>query len=244
MCKTTHLQKRIWLLQRLTISFHWTHKAPQFYVTRDLQQKSNCSSYQESYLHLAIDWDPQKVQFPSHHSDRVVSNTSAQCTCEPCLHRTTYDPEHFSSRIIQQVHVDWRDGEQNPAVRQGIPSARTFQSRERHLRITPADISEQWYVGLSQANNTLNATTQRLVCSALPDRYRYAQVFANVSFFAVSYPMEKNSSAGQALKQFIAEFGIPDRIVCDGLGEQTGKRTEIAATVTKHGIDLHLTEPD
>ena len=52
MCKTTCLQKRIWLLQQPTTSFHWTHKAPQFSVTRDLQQKSNCSSYQESYLHL------------------------------------------------------------------------------------------------------------------------------------------------------------------------------------------------
>ena len=54
MCKTTHLQKRIWLLQWPTISFHWTHKSPQFSVTRDLQQKSNCSSYQESYLHLQM----------------------------------------------------------------------------------------------------------------------------------------------------------------------------------------------
>ena len=76
------------------------------------------------------------------------------------------------------------------------------------------------------------------------DGNRYAQVFANDSFFAVSYPMEKKSSAGQALKQFIAEFGIPDRIVCDGSGEQMGKRTEFVATVRKNGIDLHLTEPD
>ena len=56
--------------------------------------------------------------------------------------------------------------------------------------------------------------------------------------------MDKKSSAGQALKQFIADFGVPDRIVCDSSGEQTGKRTEFAATVRKHGIDIHLTEPD
>ena len=56
--------------------------------------------------------------------------------------------------------------------------------------------------------------------------------------------MEKKSSAGQALKQFIAEFGVPERIICDGSGEQMGKRTEFAATVRKHDIDLHLTEPD
>ena len=56
--------------------------------------------------------------------------------------------------------------------------------------------------------------------------------------------MDKKSSAGQALKQFIVDFGVPDRIVCDGLGEQMGKWTEFAATVRKHGIDIHLTEPE
>ena len=76
------------------------------------------------------------------------------------------------------------------------------------------------------------------------DGNKYAQVFVNDSFFAVSYPMDKKSSAGQALKQFIADFGIPERIVCDGSGEQTGKRMEFAATVRKHGIGIHLTEPD
>ena len=118
-------------------------------------------------LTSAIDWHPQKVQFPSHNSDRVVSNTFVQHTRDPCLHKTTYDPEYFSSRIIQQIQVDWPDGEQNPTIRQDIPSARTFQSRECHSGITLADISEWWYVGLSQANTTFNTTTQRLVCSAL-----------------------------------------------------------------------------
>ena len=56
--------------------------------------------------------------------------------------------------------------------------------------------------------------------------------------------MNKKSSAGQALKQFIVDFGVPDRIVCDGLGEQTGKQTEFTVTARKHGIDIHLTEPD
>ena len=58
----------------------------------------------------SIDWDPQKVQFPSHNSDRVVSNTFVQHTSDFCLHKTTYDPEHFPSRIIQQIQVDWPEG--------------------------------------------------------------------------------------------------------------------------------------
>ena len=125
-------------------------------------------------LTYAIDWDPQKVQFPSHNSDRVVLNTFVQHTSDPCLHKTTYDPEYVSSRTIQQIQVDWPDREQNSTIQQDIPSARTFQSRERHSGITLADISERWYVGLSQANTTLNATTQRLVRSALlPLSVRY-----------------------------------------------------------------------
>ena len=55
------------------------------------------------------------------------------------------------------------------------------------------------------------------------DGNKYAQVFANESFFAAAYPMEHKRSAGQALKQYISDFGIPDKLVCDGAAEQVGK---------------------
>ena len=55
--------------------------------------------------------------------------------------------------------------------------------------------------------------------------------------------MEHKSSVGQALKQFISDFGIPDRLVCDGTAEQVGKQTEFQSMVRKHAIDLHITEP-
>ena len=55
------------------------------------------------------------------------------------------------------------------------------------------------------------------------DGNKHAQIFANESFFATTYPMEHKSSAGQALKQFIYHFGIPDKLVCDGAAEQVGK---------------------
>ena len=58
------------------------------------------------------------------------------------------------------------------------------------------------------------------------DGNKHAQIFANESFFATAYPMEHKSSACQALKQFISEFGIPDKLVCDGAVEQVGKLTE------------------
>ena len=55
--------------------------------------------------------------------------------------------------------------------------------------------------------------------------------------------MEHKSSAGQVLKQFISDFGIPDKLVCDGAAEQVGKRTEFQSTVQKHAIDLRVTKP-
>ena len=59
----------------------------------------------------------------------------------------------------------------------------------------------------------------------------------------MAYPMESKSSADQGLKQFIADYSVPDKIICDGSAEQTGKCTEFANIVHKHGIDLQHTEP-
>ena len=75
------------------------------------------------------------------------------------------------------------------------------------------------------------------------DGNKHAQIFANESFFATVYPMEHKSSAGQALKQFISDFSILDKLVCDGAAEQVGKRTEFQSMVRKHAINLHVTEP-
>ena len=55
------------------------------------------------------------------------------------------------------------------------------------------------------------------------DGNKHAQIFANESLFATSNTMEHKSSAGQALKQFISDFGIPDKLVCDAAAEQECK---------------------
>ena len=75
------------------------------------------------------------------------------------------------------------------------------------------------------------------------DGNKHAPIFANESFFATACPMEHKSSAGQVLKKFISDFGIPNKLVCDGAAEQVGKQTEFQATVQKHAIDFHVTEP-
>ena len=50
---------------------------------------------------------------------------------------------------------------------------------------------------------------------------QYVQVFATEDFFAAAYPMEAKSMAPDALKDFITDFGVRDKIVMDGAAEQT-----------------------
>ena len=61
------------------------------------------------------------------------------------------------------------------------------------------------------------------------DGNRYGQVFANRGYFATVYPMDTKSKAGDALRTFCQEFGVPDRLTCDGSKEQTGKKTELCS---------------
>ena len=178
----------------------------------------------------------------------------------------------ISSIVVSSTEVE----DEVKGTQHDVPSARTFTSKQHHGSVKAEDLSERWHIGLSQAANTIKATTQRIVRSAimpLAHQYRadrmferprirgtiytdtmagrcqsldgnkYAQIFGNESFFTACYPMESKSQAGEALKQFIEDFGIPDKIVCDGSGEQTGKKTEFRRLVRKHGIDLHVTEP-
>ena len=49
--------------------------------------------------------------------------------------------------------------------------------------------------------------------------------------------------AGQALRQFIRDFGVPEKLTSDGASEQVGANTDFKKNVRKHGIEHHLSEP-
>lgn len=73
---------------------------------------------------------------------------------------------------------------------------------------------------------------------------RYAQVFANKSYFSRIYPMDRKGKAGDALRLFCQEFGVPERLTFDGSKEQNGKGTEFMKQIRQHGIDYHVSEAD
>ena len=158
-----------------------------------------------------------------------------------------------------------------------VSDMNTFQSSDRHTDVTARDLSERWHISVTQAEKTLQKTTQKFLRSAilpLSRRYRadrmfrrktldgkwstdtldgrvksldgnrYAQVFANKGYFSKIYPMDSKSKAGDALRLFCAEFGIPHDLTFDGSKEQTKKNTTFMKEVRKHGIDYHISEPE
>jgi hypothetical protein len=80
-------------------------------------------------------------------------------------------------------------------------------------------------------------------CKSL-DGNKFAQVFASKDLFAVAYPMESKSHAGEGLRQFVQDFGRPEKLTFDGSREQCGKKTEFMKNVRKYDIDYHVTEPE
>ena len=73
---------------------------------------------------------------------------------------------------------------------------------------------------------------------------RYGQVFANKSYFAAIYPMDSKGKAGEALRIFCQDFGVPDKLTFDGSQEHNGKLTELIHQIRRNKIDYHVIEPE
>ena len=93
-------------------------------------------------------------------------------------------------------------------------------------------LTEDW------STDTLDGRTKSL------DGNRYAQVFASKNYFSKIYPMDSKAKAGDALKIFCKEFGVPDTLFSDGSKEQTGKNTTFVNQVCKYNIKHHVIEPN
>ena len=76
------------------------------------------------------------------------------------------------------------------------------------------------------------------------DGNRYGQVFANGSYFAEMYPMARKADAGQALKTFVLELGVPAELTIDGSKEQNMPGTEFMKCCRQNDIKVTRTEPE
>ena len=63
---------------------------------------------------------------------------------------------------------------------------------------------------------------------------RYGQVFANKGLFEYIYPMDTKRKAGDALRIFCQEFGVPDKLTFDGSKEQGQRKTQFMKKIRKN----------
>ena len=222
-----------------------------------------------SHIHLTLDteWDPHSVCLSAIRIAEAETNIG----------------DHVEPGLLQisSVFSDSRMAELLPQARNirtiDVETRKTFRSKERHPIISGEQLSERWAIGLGQAKQTINVTTQRGARSAilpLSRRYRTdrmyhqkklrgpkfytdtlfgrcksvsnntcAQIFANEHQFVKAYPIESKAMAGKALRQFIREFGVPERLTSDGASEQVGPNTDFMKNIRKYEIEHHVSEP-
>ena len=73
---------------------------------------------------------------------------------------------------------------------------------------------------------------------------KYAQVFVNKAFFSRIYPMDSKKKAGDAIRLFFQEFGVPERLTFEGSKENSKPGTEFMKQTRTHIIDYHISELD
>jgi len=71
------------------------------------------------------------------------------------------------------------------------------------------------------------------------------QIFSHKSGFNVVYHIPKSNDEyiGNALKDFISDYGAPDRLTMDGAAVQVGRHTTFQKLLRDHGITKHISAP-
>jgi hypothetical protein len=110
-----------------------------------------------------------------------------------------------------------------------LPLARRYRTDRMFSRKT---LSGEW------STDTMDGRGKSL------EGNKYAQVFANKQYFSKIYPMSQKSKAGDALKLFCQEFGVPEKLTFDGSKEQTKPNTTFMKQIRQHDIDYHISEAD
>ena len=96
------------------------------------------------------------------------------------------------------------------------------KTNQRFLRSAVLPLSRRYRTDKVFSRKTLSGDwstdTMDGRCKSLEGN-KYAQVFANKGYFARIYPMDSKKKAGDALRLFCQEFGVPERLTFDGSKE-------------------------
>jgi len=72
-----------------------------------------------------------------------------------------------------------------------------------------------------------------------------SQVFSHKCGFKACYPLQKvdGNSVGDALTQFISDYGVPERLTFDGASVQTGPKTRFMDAIRRYEVKYHVSGP-
>jgi hypothetical protein len=72
-----------------------------------------------------------------------------------------------------------------------------------------------------------------------------SQVFSHKCGFKACYPLQKvdGNSVGDALTQFISDYGVPEHLTFDGASVQTGPKTRFMDAIRRYEIKYHISGP-
>ena len=176
----------------------------------------------------------EKVEKPLAKSDNIDTGTS---DVQPS--HTFVSSERHSDVSPQQLSERWGIGLK-------AAQATIKKTTQRFLCSAVLPLSRRYRTDMMFERKTLrgqwSTDTMDGRCKSL-DGNKYAQVFANKLYFSRIYPMDSKKKAGDALRLFCQEFGVPEHLTFDGSKEQTKKGTEFMKQVRKHDIDYHISEP-
>ena len=105
---------------------------------------------------------------------------------------------------------------------------RSFVSDERHTKASAELIAELFGIGPTRPQRTLQVSTPRGVRSDGKLRSIRSnigcQLYSHKSGFKTAYPIEEidGNHVGNALTQFINNYGAPEQLTFDGAAVQTG----------------------
>ena len=243
------------------------------YCTTRAPNDQELSSLPHITLSSSATWDPHNVVFPSNcvEGGEHCTYISSISSFAHDLTSTIHDPVTFHSRLVSsiQVHAPSKSPEELPTSPTfqsksrhssvtpedlserwliGLKRAKdTIQNTTQHiLRSTLLPLARKYRADCMYERPRVRCV---VYTDTMDGQYKslegnkFAQVFATDFHFSAVYPMESKGHTGDALKQFITDFVVPDKIMCDGSKEQTKKGTTFMEQVRKHHIDLHTTEP-
>ena len=225
-------------------------------------------------LSSSATWDPHNVVFLSNCLEGGEQNTyiSSISSTAHDLTATIHDPATFHSRLVSSIQVyapskppdelpttpTFQSKSRHSSVTPEDLSERWFiglklpkdtirSTTQRILRSALLPLARRYRADRMyerpRIRGVIYTDTMDGQHKSL-DGNKFAQVFATDFHFSAVYPMESKGHTGEALKQFITDFGVPDKIICDSSKEQTKRGMTFMEQVRKHHIDVHTTEPN